>query len=73
MTTKAQVLKSIRTKCLDCCCGSRDEVARCHLQGCSLHPYRFGKDPSPSTSRNHRKPVLQKHGFERLEAKTDAL
>ncbi len=38
-------LKAIRRKCLDCCCGSSDEVKHCHIETCVLHPYRFGKDP----------------------------
>ena len=48
MTTKAQILKSIRHKCIDCCVGQIGEVRNCHLQDCSLWPYRFGTDPSPS-------------------------
>lgn len=67
MTTKARVLQSIRDKCLDCCCGSRGEVARCQLQECSLHPYRFGKDPNPSTRQIHQQPVLHNGSFEREE------
>lgn len=38
-------LKSIRLKCLDCCAGSSLEVSRCHIETCSLHPFRFGKRP----------------------------
>ena len=36
-------LKAIRSKCLDCCCGSIREVALCPSTTCSLWPYRFGK------------------------------
>jgi len=38
-------LKAIRRKCLDCCCGSPQEVKSCELDFCSLHPYRLGKNP----------------------------
>ena len=47
--SKAKVLKTVREKCLDCCCGSAKEVKLC-TKGpearlpCSLYPYRFGKD-----------------------------
>jgi hypothetical protein len=65
MSTKAHILQAIRSKCADCCCGSRSEVAKCHLQGCSLHPFRFGKDPNSSTRQTHQEPMLQKGSFER--------
>lgn len=42
---KLTPLKTIRAKCLDCCCGNRAEVHRCELGKCPLHPYRFGKRP----------------------------
>jgi hypothetical protein len=38
-------LKSIRRKCQDCCCGSAKEVSLCPVKDCSLHFYRFGKNP----------------------------
>lgn len=37
--------KAIRAKCLDCCCGSANEVNICHLTDCPLHAFRFGKNP----------------------------
>ena len=36
-------LAAIRVKCLDCCCGNRNEVKRCAIQTCALWPYRLGK------------------------------
>lgn len=39
------ILKAIRAKCLDCCGGHAAEVRECHLTGCTLHPYRMGKNP----------------------------
>lgn len=45
--TKAEILRAIRFHCLDCCCGSSDEVKLCGCQTCNLYPLRFGKDPTP--------------------------
>jgi hypothetical protein len=38
-------LRAIRRRCLDCCCGSSQEVSLCPVHNCSLYPYRFGKRP----------------------------
>lgn len=38
-------IKSIRAKCLDCCCGSAQEVRLCPSEDCALWPYRMGKRP----------------------------
>ena len=38
-------LKAIRAKCLDCVWGQANEVRKCHLEDCELHPFRFGKNP----------------------------
>lgn len=49
MTTKGIILKAIRETCLDCCCGSINEVKTCAVgTKCSLYPYRMGHDPLPS-------------------------
>lgn len=34
------VLKAVRQKCLDCCCGSRKAVEECRITNCPLHPFR---------------------------------
>lgn len=39
-------MKSIRAKCLDCCCGSAQEVRLCPATSCPLYGYRFGKNPN---------------------------
>lgn len=44
--TKAEILKAIREKCLDCCCGQALEVKECVSRNCPLHSLRFGKDPT---------------------------
>lgn len=38
-------MKAIRAKCLDCMCGSSNEVKLCPSDDCSLFLYRFGKRP----------------------------
>lgn len=38
-------MKAIRAKCLDCCCGSSNEVRLCTAESCALHPFRLGKNP----------------------------
>ena len=39
-------LKAIREKCLDCCCGSAQEVRLCTCEKCALYRFRFGKNPN---------------------------
>jgi hypothetical protein len=51
MTTKAQLLRSIRANCLQCCCGSINEVRDCEIDTCPMHKFRFGTDPT-SKKRN---------------------
>ena len=38
-------IKAIRAKCLDCSCGSAQEVRLCPMTECSLYPYRLGHNP----------------------------
>lgn len=38
-------VKAIRHKCLDCSCGSSNEVKACAIEHCPLYPFRFGKNP----------------------------
>ena len=38
-------VKAIREKCLDCCCGSANEVSMCVITDCALYPFRMGKNP----------------------------
>lgn len=45
MTEITNPVKAIRAKCLDCCCGSPEEVRQCPCENCALYPFRFGKNP----------------------------
>jgi len=55
MTTKTDLLRTIRRHCFDCCSGSINDVESCPAGTstselypiCELHPYRFGTDPTP--------------------------
>lgn len=42
---KISQLKAIRLKCLDCCCGSSNEVKLCTCEKCPLYPFREGHNP----------------------------
>lgn len=43
--SKTTMKKAIKEKCLDCCCGQREEVKLCPAKGCPLWDYRLGDDP----------------------------
>lgn len=43
-------MKSIRAKCIDCCCGQFKEVKTCTVKTCALWPYRLGKRPLKKTA-----------------------
>lgn len=38
--TSEEVIKAVRQKCLDCCCGSKKAVEECQIKSCALLPYR---------------------------------
>lgn len=42
---KTNPVKAIRAHCLECCCGSSEEVKKCPVDYCPLYPFRFGKNP----------------------------
>ena len=42
---KMTPVKSIRAKCIDCCCGDLREVRECPIKNCPLWPYRMGRRP----------------------------
>jgi len=64
MTTKADILKAIRNKCLECSAGQPGEVRNCHLTDCELWPLRFGRDPNPSQRRGFAKSRVYTGDFE---------
>lgn len=39
-------IKAIKAKCLDCCCGQREEVKMCPVEDCPLWAFRLGKNPN---------------------------
>ena len=42
---KISPMKAIRLKCLDCSCGSSNEVKLCTVTKCPLYPFREGHNP----------------------------
>lgn len=68
--------KAIRLKCLDCCCGSSNEVKLCTVEGCSLWPYRLGHSPyrkeMSQEEKEKRVGNLRKKAPENWEEKTEA-
>ena len=56
-------LRAIRTKCLDCCCGSPKEVRLCRVEGCGLYPWRMGVRPATLAKRVNQKILSSGGGF----------
>ena len=52
---KLTPIKAIRAKCLDCCCGQKNEVRLCPACNCPLWPYRMGKRPSKESIEESRR------------------
>ena len=69
MTTKTEILKSIRAKCIDCCVGNVAEVKLCTAKDCDLWPFRSGKDPNPA--RGAPKNAFASKGVTGSKSKTD--
>lgn len=66
-------IKSIRLKCLDCCCGSVQEVRLCPSHNCPLWPYRMGKRPiTPGEGDNTEKRDVACGFFEENEKQEEA-
>lgn len=47
-------MRAIRLKCLDCMCGSANEVSMCPSISCPLYRFRFGKNPNVKLSDEER-------------------
>lgn len=45
MDYETNPVKAIRKKCLDCSCGSNNEVKECLVTTCPIYPFRLGKNP----------------------------
>ena len=63
MTTKAEILKAIRSKCLECSCFQPNEVRECPVTACELWSFRLGRDPEPSRNRGFAKPAVYTEGL----------
>jgi hypothetical protein len=68
------VLKAIRAKCLDCCCGSPSEVRACIITSCALWPYRSGSNPwraKKTLSPEHRSKLIASRKSSQSEGISD--
>jgi len=59
MTTKKELLRVIRKRCLFCTAGQPSIVRHCDRYDCDSYPYRMGTDPNPS-SKGFRKKAVDK-------------
>ena len=48
MTTKTEILRTIKSHCAECCGGNVLAVKLCTVERCPLYSLRFGKDPNPA-------------------------
>ena len=66
-------LKAIKEKCLDCCCGSTQEVKACPISDCSLFPFRFGKNTLIHRTISDDAKQAMRENVERARAAKEAL
>ena len=72
--TKSEILRAIREKCLDCCCGQANVVKDCGCENCPLYLLRNGRDPTPRVLSPAQLEHLQKmraHRDEKTEKQQD--
>lgn len=62
MAGKLSPLRAIREKCLDCAGGNDAEVRRCHIERCTLWPFRMGKNPNRAGIGGKNLPNQVNHG-----------
>jgi len=74
MTTKKDILHTIRIKCLECCGGSEDDVTNCtsnitnnFYTACPLYNFRFGTDPRPNSAKVEQGKRLNRKSFKSTE------
>ena len=46
-------IRTIREKCLDCCCHQYKEVKLCEADDCPCWPYRHGRRPTEGDAEKH--------------------
>jgi hypothetical protein len=55
-------IEAIRERCLDCCAGSAQEVAKCMALRCSSWPFRMGKSPWHKPPSNEQREAMRERG-----------
>ena len=64
-------IRAIRAKCLDCMCGSAQEVRLCPCQDCPLYPYRMGHNPNRKGMGGNIKALSAKKSNSACESETN--
>ena len=64
--------KAIRLKCLDCCCGSANEVKLCTCDSCPLFPYRFGHNPKEEQELKAMEKIVEYYENNKSESQKEA-
>ena len=60
-------MKAIRQKCLDCSCGSSEEVKNFFAKKCPLYQFRFGYKLDENGNRKKRRKISEEH-LQKLKA-----
>ena len=60
-------MKAIRQKCLDCSCGSSEEVKNCFAKKWPLYQFRFGYKLDENGNRKKRRKISEEH-LQKLKA-----
>ena len=60
-------MKTIRQKCLDCSCGSSEEVKNCFAKKCPLYQFRFSYKLDENGNRKKRRKISEEH-LQKLKA-----
>ena len=60
-------MKAIRLKCLDCSCGSNEEVKNCFAKKCPLYQFRFGYKLDENGNRKKTRTLSEEH-LQKLKA-----
>lgn len=61
---KTDIMKLVKLKCSDCCCGDKVEVKECNITRCPLHSIRLGTkgvDAAEPVVKRTRAPMTDEH------------
>ena len=55
-------IEALRARCLDCCAGSAQQVAKCMALRCPSWPFRMGKSPWRKPPSNEQREAMRESG-----------